>query len=92
MTKNTFFDLLVLIATKYEAWETPQKKLRGGEVVEQEIQIKIYANTPLLHKVSEPVLVRRGHGTTFLQLAHIYKKLRCIQLIADLVSRRDKNY
>ena len=41
------------LATNFEAWETPEKKLRG-QVVEQEIQIKNYANTPLLHRFTSP--------------------------------------
>jgi len=28
--KTTFFDLLMALATNFEAWETPEKKLRGG--------------------------------------------------------------
>ena len=52
---TTFFDLLVPLATKFEVWETPEKISGvGGQVVEQEIQIKNYANTPLLHRFTSP--------------------------------------
>ena len=38
--KTTFFDLLMALAKHFEA-RGLQKKIKGGQVVEQEIQIKI---------------------------------------------------
>ena len=36
-----FFDLLMVLATNFEGWETPEKNEGRGQVVEQENERKI---------------------------------------------------
>ena len=65
-----FFDLLMTLAEPFEAWGTPEK-MRGGRWLGYRFKKK-FKRIYRCFVGLRVRLVRRGYGTTFLQLTHIY--------------------